>query len=243
MLAKYPDRVIVSGKWAECFYYQFPPYEHRKRHKKKERRYYFHTDEEILSRRDDSLTRSRSMIRRLVNSNPELSKFITLTFGDNVIDLNVANTSFKTFIQRLKYSVEDYLKYIAVVEFQKRGAVHYHMLSNLRYIKKEDLASVWSNGFIKINRIDHVSNVGAYVSKYLQKDFADPRLVGRKAYFTSRIIKRPQVFGVNFQAVIPDVIRELGIDQLEPIFERSFESQYMGKTTYQQFKLDFVASG
>ena len=51
------------------------------------------------------------------------------------------------------------------------------------------MREIWGNGFIKINRIDRVSNVGAYICKYMTKDNKD--LVGQKCYFTSRGLKKP----------------------------------------------------
>lgn len=90
-------------------------------------------DKEI--NRNKVLARNRRTVRQLVNSNPDCNKFLTLTFADNLTDIDKANYQFKKFIERLKYrysSIE--LKYIAVIEFQKRGAVHYHLLNNLPYI-------------------------------------------------------------------------------------------------------------
>lgn len=60
------------------------------------------------------------------------------------------------------------------------------MISNLPYIAAKELENIWSNGFIKINAIDKVDNLGAYVIKYMTKDHADERLQGLKAYNCSK---------------------------------------------------------
>jgi len=106
-----------------------------------------------------------------------------LTFAENVTDLKVANREFKKFIQRLRYE-EGEFRYLAVIEFQKRGAVHYHMMSDLFYISNHKLRRIWSGGFVKINRIKQVDNVGAYLVKYMCKA-DDIRLHKRKAYLRS----------------------------------------------------------
>jgi hypothetical protein len=130
-----------------------------------------------------SLTRTRRSIRRLINSNPVMSKFLTLTFAENVKNIDFANYEFKKFIQRLKYQyIKSDLKYLSVIEFQKRGAVHYHTISNIPKIKSSTIADLWGNGFIKINKIKNCDNVGAYVSKYLTKDSTE-RLFNRKKFF------------------------------------------------------------
>ena len=64
------------------------------------------------------------------------------------------------------------LKYLAVWEKQKRGAIHYHIIFfGFPFINLDDLNKIWGNGFVKINKIDVDSkdNRGRYVSKYLQK--------------------------------------------------------------------------
>ena len=73
----------------------------------------------------------RDTIRRLVTMNfdKSKSKFVTLTFRENIKDVKVANSLFKAFIRRLKKVYKELL-YVSVIEFQdknNRGAVHYHI--------------------------------------------------------------------------------------------------------------------
>lgn len=129
------------------------------------------------------------IIIRLINSNPDMNKFLTLTFSDNVSDLYYSNSEFLKFIHKVNYHVfhtkKRILKYLAVIEFQERGAIHYHVICNLPFVEHDKLSSLWKHGFISINRIkdsknDDISidcdNVGAYVCKYMTKDNDDPRL-------------------------------------------------------------------
>lgn len=82
-------------------------------------------------------------------------------------------------------------KYVAVIEFQKRGAIHYHMISDLPYVPAQYIANKWKQGNIKINKIKHVDNVGAYVTKYMTEDMDDKRLQGKKAYNHSQNNLKP----------------------------------------------------
>ena len=118
--------------------------------------------------RKQVLQRSKKNLRRLINANVGqygkefTAKFLTLTFKDNVKDLDKANYEFEKFIKRLNYhcfgTKKANLKYTCVVEFQKRGAIHYHVIIyNMPYVKANDVANVWGNGFIKINKIAALS--------------------------------------------------------------------------------------
>lgn len=147
----------------------------------------------------------RDNVRRLATMNFDVknSKFVTLTFNNQCqFDIKSpieCDRAFKNFILRLKRylnkkSPQNELKYLAVLEFQdknKRGAVHYHMICNLPYINKTTLQDIWGNGFIKINAIDKVDNIGAYVVKYMTKEKADNRLKGCKGYLHSNNLSQP----------------------------------------------------
>jgi hypothetical protein len=131
-------------------------------------------------------------------------QFLTYTFQENVIDVAVANPIFTNYIKRLNYHTYDSglssLKYVVVPEFQKRGAVHYHavffnlpMINSKREFETGEAASLWGQGFIKKKNITEIPNVGLYMTKYMTKDAADRRLVGKKKYFSSRGLIKPVV--------------------------------------------------
>jgi len=190
------------------------------------------------------MQKSKSEIRRLINSNIDAwgqkPKFLTLTFADNVTDVKTANYEFKKFRQRLEYHFDLKLKYVVVVEFQKRGAVHYHVvLFNLPYIKNTELSAIWGNGFIKINKITEVDNIGAYVTKYMTKEDYETnktdKLVGQKSYFSSRGLMKPE-----------EVLDKKEIDRvrddLSPfkVYESTFENEYLGSINYTQYNTNRV---
>ena len=123
--------------------------------------------------------------------------FATLTFKENIEDIKKANYEFLKFIKRMRCGYGDF-KYLAVIEFQDRGAIHYHMISDFGYIKHSELEKIWGQGFVWIKDLMKAKNgkpcdnVAAYVVKYMNKDLFEPRLMGQQAYLRSRNLKKPK---------------------------------------------------
>ena len=68
---------------------------------------------------------------------------------------------------------------MAVLEKQKRGAYHAHiLLFNLPYIPYEKLQKIWKLGSVWINKVDIDSkdNRGRYITKYMEKGIAQELL-------------------------------------------------------------------
>jgi len=145
-------------------------------------------------KRDDHILRARRQIRRLIEANVvQLPIFITYTFKKNIESLEEANPLLTKHLKELQRRYGK-LKYLVVPEFQKRGAVHYHVIFfNLPYIKnlKIKLQKLWPYGFSQVKAIRKVRSIGAYVSKYLQKSINDSRTTRRKSYFCSRNLRKP----------------------------------------------------
>jgi hypothetical protein len=129
---------------------------------------------------------------------------------------------------------QNFLKYAVVIEFQKRGAIHFHVLFfNLPYIDQNILAKLWGKGFIKINKIDNVKNIGSYVTKYMSKDFGDSRLCGQKSYFTSRGLKKPFI---TYDESAINILLNAMPDK-DKAFQIEFDSKFSGKSKFIQFNL------
>lgn len=199
------------------------------------------TDEVITSieNREIALNRMRDNIVCLARSNFNGgSKFITLTFAENVVDLSVANNEFKKFIKRLRYE-EGNFKYLAVIEFQKRGAIHYHMISDLFYISNHKLRRIWSGGFVRINRIKHVDDVGAYLVKYMCKA-DDLRLHKRKAYLRSGNLEKPRVL---IGAELRQYVEDHNLKDRIPARIKIYHSKHHGWVTEREYILKQTAAG
>ena len=153
--------------------------------------------------------RSNLSCQRIAKTNrKEWESFITLTFADNITDIAEANKIFGNWTSNIRKLKKDF-KYLAVPEFQKRGAVHYHVLSNLgledkdiileqqikkgKAVKYTDLYDVkyWSKGFARVDFIKNdYKKIYSYICKYMTKDI-DNKLFGKKRYFYSQNLERP----------------------------------------------------
>jgi len=170
-------------------------------------------------RRSDNLSSARIKINRLVLGNTDWKicapRFVTFTFSKNITSLKEANIFWANFIRKFRKNYPN-TKYLGVVEFQKRGAVHYHVLFfNLRYKPKmrDEIANLWGQGFIKFKsarKIEKIHHLGLYLAKYLQKDIVDSRLIGEKAFFTSKNLTQPEILRdeINCQELYSQILEK-----------------------------------
>ena len=181
----------------------------------------------ILSR---NLARSRNLIIHYASENEHLfHSFITLTFNDNqkfefntdidINDISQANKIFNVWRTQIKRKFKDF-SYICVPEYQKRGAIHYHLLTSLKcgsdipklQIKRTfntekkryfDLEyyniPFWIYGYssaFDIHNTDDNFNIALYITKYLFKDI-DNRLYGHQKVMKSNNLKKPLTIFTN----------------------------------------------
>lgn len=198
------------------------------------------TEENYLKRQK----KRRDMVRRYVTNNfDEKSKFITLTFKDtekfDIKDVKACNREYKKFIQRLNRHTGQKARYVTVIEFQdknERGAVHYHMVTDVTYISNKKLSELWGNGFVRINKIKHVDNLGAYVVKYMNKDTEDERLKGLKAYNISKGLNKPyRVTSWENEQLAKTIFDLYCKDEKRLVYHREYDSEQAGKVVYRQY--------
>ena len=182
-----------------------------------------------------SIHRTKKNIRNITNSNPQLTKFLTLTFKKNIEDIDFANYEFMQFVKRMKFKYPDF-QYLAVIEFQKRGAVHYHIICNLPYVNKKLIAKKWGHGFIKIKRINRINNMGGYISKYVSKDTDNMKLFNKKKFFHSKDLFMPLEIINEWQ--FNNYYNNFDIENRVPIFEKTIESEYRGKIKIKQYIIE-----
>ncbi len=231
------QKVVISGKFVEVYKYEkpyfkgFPRLMSKHKIKTKER-----SHDAILELRADNIRRSAQKIRRLVNSNEkELKKMLTLTFSDNLTDLKIANKKLDIFLKKLRRDFP-HLKYVAVPEFQKRGAIHYHILLNIKpYISNDDIAKKWGNGWAWFKSIYNCDNLGAYISKYLTKGSVNSAYFGQKKFFTSKNLKMPLIF--DFQVQTRELLRRIFFLNLKPKFDFKVLTEFLGFVEYKQYVL------
>lgn len=126
----YPEKVIVSGKIVEWFEYEKPVVKGFGSRCPGRSNSSITSDEVKKQNREKIASRARAKVRRTANANPQLNKFLTLTFKENITDINFAWREFDKFIKRVKTRFENF-QFMNVIEFQERGAVHFHLLCNL----------------------------------------------------------------------------------------------------------------
>lgn len=223
----YHRRLIQSGKVLEIYEYEKSVLKGCSTKRKGRASACMTSKEQKIENRKKTATRARKTVRTYVNANPHLKKFLTLTFAKNVTDLNYANKEFDKFCKRVKYSYEDF-QYIKVVEFQERGAIHFHVLCNLPYVDVNRLAENWGHGFIKLNKIDNIDDVGAYVTKYMTKESVDKRLSERKCYSMSKGLNKPKEY--TSEACIDEILEN--IDMVKSVYTSEYESEHYGKVRY-----------
>jgi hypothetical protein len=196
---------------------------------------------ELLEERRKNQRKSKWAFMRTVNCTfTEGSKFITFTFANGVLqdvtDVREANKFWDKFMHRMRRKFHSF-EWAVVVEFQDsngRGAVHFHMIANLPYIPKNELEKLWKGGFVWVNQIDHVDNVGAYVVKYMAADMDDVRLCGLKAWRTSRKVKKPlELRGDDAR----DFLEGYAVGERCPAVVRDYESEFHGMIQYEQYNL------
>ncbi|MCC8139470.1 MAG: hypothetical protein LIO67_04065 [Lachnospiraceae bacterium] len=125
-----------------------------------------------------NLRKTFSRLRAVINTNvADVSKarWITLTYAENMKDAKRLYKDFEKFNKRFQYHCKKKgygkAEYIIVMEPQKRGAWHAHLLyifdAAAPFIPNDELSRIWGHGFVKIKKLDSVDNVGAYLTAYL----------------------------------------------------------------------------
>lgn len=219
--------------------------------------------EEIkLSSRATSNHIARNKVRRLVLANfNNRSRFLTLTFRQNIQDVELASKTFERFVKYMNYDLKEEgkeFKYIAVIEFQKRGAIHFHLICDglpmNRKGYRDKVRNRWRQairtvtgaegegvGNIDLKKISHVDNVGAYVVKYMTKAEADKRLFGKKLYRTSQGLRKPveRIFNYDSLEELEKELRAFGVEGTKKVYQSSYKDQFTEATVdYQEYNFD-----
>ena len=127
----YNTKIIETPTTKEVYIYKNPIFSHSTENadlEKTSKRKTFdemsaHKQYDSLKRKQKHYEQTRWEIARIVDCNfNNRTKFVTLTFRDNIQDITITNREFKYFIQRLNYylyqSKRQLLMYIATGENQ-----------------------------------------------------------------------------------------------------------------------------
>jgi hypothetical protein len=162
----------------------------------------------------------------------EYAKFLTLTFAENMTDVQTATRQLHRFLVSLRRKYKGF-RYLWVIEFQKRGAVHFHVLMDIQeIIPLAWLQERWGQGFIKLNAITHVDNIGAYIGKYMAKH-DDDRLNGHRAYGMARDMAEAQTYSGNSAELICRAFE----GKERPVHCNEYTGKYVGHVIVHHYNL------
>ncbi|APE75293.1 plectrovirus-related protein [Spiroplasma citri] len=139
--------------------------------------------------------------------------FTTLTYAENMQDIKKANYHFKLFIKKIKYHFSKYkknkyenLKYLVAYEYQKRGAVHFHIIFS-EYISNKIIRKYWPYGLNKNLPVRNGTNefVSKYVAKYVVKAYSQEK---------SKNIYDLNIKAYRFSANCTDPIVKVGLIEM-----------------------------
>ena len=163
----------------------------------------YETDREQYEKRTDgdksvaSLNRAKDQLGLIIQCNIQrFSKFITLTTAENIKDRSEFLKKFKRLREQFKRQYGYALKYSAVMETQKRGAWHIHLVAyNLtEKIDIKKLDALWQRvagkGHLDLKLVDDTKNLYKYLIKYLTKEEVG---LNKKAVLNSRDLERPEI--------------------------------------------------
>lgn len=225
----FKEKLVICGKTAHFYEYN----KFFSKDEKKPRVSFGKKNKSNSEKLETHIYRIRRNVKYILQCNVdyEIFKpiFLTLTFKENVTSLTEANKIFTGFTKRLSYQIfkskKNLLKYLVVPEFQKRGAVHYHIIYfNLPFVPDlfNRVSSIWGRGFVFVESIRNLEHLGNYIAKYFTKDSYDKRLLGQKAYFCSKGLKKPVVYyGSEAHKMVVDKLRLISfsssykVDELE----------------------------
>jgi hypothetical protein len=134
---------------------------------------------ENRSQNKASVSQSLKRLRDIINTNvlnPKYCKWITLTYRQEdkkpMTDTIRLYRDFEKFMKRLRYQFNTYhIEYILACEPQASGSWHGHLIlifdSIPPFIPNKTIEHLWKQGFTKIQKLNDIDNVGAYLTAYL----------------------------------------------------------------------------
>ena len=194
--------------------------------------------------RYDNFREREKRFKRLIVANcggEDSVALVTLTMLREV-SVSLSYVFLKRFIRRLYQSQGRGFRYVAVLEFQKRGAIHFHVLiwGLPDYVIKEEkfvrnLQRFWQRGFVDCRSGYGNFTIANYLSKYLSKTMSDKRLCGRRAYCSSCNILRPVLVTSMSPFSYSKTLFGKDLRKEKPICEKHFISKWLGSGCYRLY--------
>lgn len=151
-----------------------------------------------------SQRRAKKIIRQKILTF-QADTLLTLTYRENQSDLKLAWKHFNKFNRLMKWRYKEKWQYVAIPEFQKRGAVHFHLAVKGRYhyntVRKLWKQAIEGEGNVDFQRPTRKNGsatkspkkIASYLSKYLTKQ--ETVEFNKRRYSSSRIELPPLIAG------------------------------------------------
>lgn len=141
-----------------------------------------------------SQNRARKTVRHKLMM-MQADRMLTLTYRENMTDLEIGWKHFKKFSALMKWRFKERWTYVCVPEYQKRGAIHFHLAISgfypvdtvrklWRQVVGEGNIDITSPAKIKRNSWNP-RRIAGYLSKYISKN--DSVIFNRRRYSSARI--------------------------------------------------------
>lgn len=195
------------------------------------------------------IQKASRILENVYNHEPKLKAYcsmLTLSYGKHFPSDHDSKKHLDTFLKRLR-RLHPNCKYLWVAEKQKRGAIHYHILTPY-YTKKEWLNNAWNQIVNKwqsqnnlptqtvLPNVIKVFQAGSYLAKYLQKEGQN---IGGNGYGidtdTRKLMKDESIYFVTHDLehdkvneVVNELIKDVTQSQEKTYTWNSKQSGYVG---------------
>lgn len=155
--------------------------------------------------------KSRKRLLELFASLEPIKKsvFITLTYPKEFPDVKTAKSHLRAFLERIRRLSASACG-VWRLEFQKRGAPHFHLIMwRLPFIKKEDIQAWWgeiigaSSPFTRIELILNNKKLMSYCAKYIAKPTTTEELEGECGFNLNPYLHAGRVWGCFRKELFP----------------------------------------
>lgn len=224
----------------------------------------------------NSLRQTFKKLRYLINNNffgIQNELFITLTYAQQTNDHIKVGKDYDNFLKRLKrkYKPISNVEALKVLEPHASGNYHMHVLLKFSdldsiFINNNELADIWRNGFVSIQSLAGVDNIGAYLSAYMsdlevpsnydtKADNVEEKEVngqkkkfikgGRLAFYPSGVnlytktkgIVYPEREQMTYKKLKKNVVRSAKPNYKKTIEINDEEKNFSNTITYEQYNL------
>jgi hypothetical protein len=151
---------------------------------------------------------------------------LTLTYKENFTDRDAADRHVTALLRVIKKWHKG-IGYLAIPEYQKRGAIHWHIALNTR-VDATRTREAWNKilgeagmtGNINLQYFPSATKQAAYLAKYVSKAMDDPNRGARKRYKRNRGLVIPETI-----VDLPDI--NSGFDRFHEIAGEQWYGDYI----------------